>query len=238
MINGGQGTGVDVGLWDEGLQPLFSGSAHERVSEVLLDLQRQVPYAASLLTMRRHTHGPDRPIRSYRMTLEQVRDRLGYFIPHSPEIRLVLDAPRELLDWTREPEFQETVIAREHPLTAGFTQGVSFALVHGIRVVGTWHVNFTRKTVFSRRVIQALDAARSDLEEEVAAFVVAGDVGLTRREMDVLNLMGEGLTNAEIGVALHVSRNTVTTHVEHVLHKLHAANRVQAVRAALALALI
>lgn len=217
----------------------FSPSrVHRRVSEVLLDLQRQVPYAASLLTIRRHPNGPDQPFRVYRMTPEHVRDGLAEFIPKSPEFRLVLEQPHDLLDWTRVPWFTGTAIAREHLIAAGFTQGVSFALVHGTRVVGTFHLNFTHKTVFDDAELQALDTARRALEREVAAFVVAGDLGLSRRELDVLRLMAEGSTNAEIGVALHISRNTISTHVERVLRKLQASNRVQAVRTALGLALV
>lgn len=223
---------------DQGPEQFFSTYAHRRVSEALLDLQQKVPFAASLLTMRRRADGPDRPLHTYRMTAEHVQDGLTNFIPHSPEFQLVLDEPRELLDWTRVPTFRETAIAKEHLLAAGFTQGVSFALVNELRVVGTFHLNVTHTSVFSDAELQALDAARGALEREVTAFVLAGDVGLTARELDVLNLVADGCTNAEIGIALHISRNTVMTHVEHILHKLHASNRIQAVRTALALALV
>ena len=47
------------------------------------------------------------------------------------------------------------------------------------------------------------------------------------RELEVLRLIGEGLTNAEIADALAVSVSTVKTHVRHLLAKLHVANRVQ-----------
>jgi DNA-binding CsgD family transcriptional regulator len=191
-----------------------------------------------LLTIRRHPKGPERSIRNYRMAPGHVRAAIEEFFPRSPDFRRVLDAPEDLFDWTRGSNFRESAIAKEHLLIAGFTQGVSFALMHAERVVGTFNLNFTGKAVFSDLELQALDAARYALQREVAAFVIAGDVGLTRREMDVLRQMATGASNAEISAALRVSRNTVTTHVERVLHKLKASNRLQAVHKAVSLALV
>ncbi len=60
------------------------------------------------------------------------------------------------------------------------------------------------------------------------------DVGpLTHRELEVLTLAGEGLSNGEIGAALVITSRTVATHVEHILDKLHAPNRAAAAAYAL-----
>ncbi|MEV4135151.1 response regulator transcription factor [Dactylosporangium sp. NPDC049742] len=53
--------------------------------------------------------------------------------------------------------------------------------------------------------------------------------GLTDRERQVLALVAEGLTNAEIGLRLHVTAGTAKTHVARLLHKLDARDRIQLV---------
>lgn len=56
--------------------------------------------------------------------------------------------------------------------------------------------------------------------------------GLTKRQMDVLELMAEDLTNAEIGHRLHISAKTAEHHVSAILAKLNVSSRDTAVAAA------
>jgi two-component system, NarL family, response regulator LiaR len=51
---------------------------------------------------------------------------------------------------------------------------------------------------------------------------------LTAREVQVLRLLAEGLSNEEIAGQLGISEVTVRTHISHLLAKLHLANRVRA----------
>jgi len=56
------------------------------------------------------------------------------------------------------------------------------------------------------------------------------DLALTRRESEVLELLGRGLSNKEIGNELCLSVATVKHHVHHVLEKLQLQSRAQAMR--------
>ena len=56
---------------------------------------------------------------------------------------------------------------------------------------------------------------------------------LTEREVEVLQLVGQGISNQEIAERLVISEATVRTHIGNILLKLHLANRVQAVLYAL-----
>jgi NarL family two-component system response regulator LiaR len=61
---------------------------------------------------------------------------------------------------------------------------------------------------------------------------------LTPRERDVLALLAEGKTNAEIAERLTISRSTTAAHVSSILSKLDASNRAEAVALALRFKLV
>ena len=56
------------------------------------------------------------------------------------------------------------------------------------------------------------------------------DLGITRRELEILELIAQGLSNREIAEKLYVSENTVKTHSSRVFDKLGAKRRTQAVQ--------
>ena len=64
------------------------------------------------------------------------------------------------------------------------------------------------------------------------------EFGLTPRELEILGLMAEGLSNREIATKLFVSENTVKTHSRRIFEKLGAKRRTQAVQIGQAAGLI
>jgi DNA-binding NarL/FixJ family response regulator len=89
-----------------------------------------------------------------------------------------------------------------------------------------------------RAAVEAVARGEAALDPAVQHHVVAAlsapvesslPDGLTPREAEVLALIAEGLTNAEIAERLVVSAATVKTHVNHIFAKTGARDRAQAV---------
>lgn len=79
------------------------------------------------------------------------------------------------------------------------------------------------------------------MNEEVSQTLRKSDSGtivLTRREKEVLDLIAEGMTNAEIASKLFVSVTTVDTHRKNLLAKFDARNIASLIRTAARLQLI
>ncbi|HZW44369.1 MAG TPA: response regulator transcription factor, partial [Dermatophilaceae bacterium] len=74
-----------------------------------------------------------------------------------------------------------------------------------------------------RRVLRDLDADPAPHAERAPL-----PNGLTEREVDVLRLVADGLSNREIGERLFISANTSANHVRSILIKTAAPNRTKA----------
>lgn len=67
---------------------------------------------------------------------------------------------------------------------------------------------------------------------------VMNELGISKRELEVLQLMADGLSNQEIAEKLFVSLNTIKTHTSKLFEKLEVKRRTQAVEKAKRLSLI
>jgi DNA-binding NarL/FixJ family response regulator len=90
-------------------------------------------------------------------------------------------------------------------------------LLDAIRRTATGESPFSPRVL--RRLVRTAVGAHTSAPEELT--------GLTDRERDVLALVGDGLSNAEIGARLHVAVSTVKTHVTSLMTKTGADNRVR-----------
>ena len=77
-----------------------------------------------------------------------------------------------------------------------------------------------------------LEAALTDFGRRARFGGGQGEGGLTARELEVLHLVAEGLTNREIAERLFIAQKTVSVHVSNILGKLEVSTRTQAAAAA------
>ena len=86
-------------------------------------------------------------------------------------------------------------------------------------------VDFTRPSPTPEQASPAhQESRRLDRAAQTGALSL-----LTRREIEVLDMIASGATNVAIGEALFITEVTVKSHVQHILRKLRAANRAEAV---------
>ena len=101
--------------------------------------------------------------------------------------------------------------------------------------VGIWlGLTLTRPRHESVATGVAVASVQSLVTDEARAL----ELGLTRRELDILREIAAGKSTREIADALFVSENTVKTHASRVFSKLNVRRRTQAVHVAKQLGLI
>lgn len=99
--------------------------------------------------------------------------------------------------------------------------------------VGIWlGQKLTRERVVTREVPVRVEVPVVRTEPFVRDPARAEALGITPRELDILDAMVAGLSNREIAERLFVSENTVKTHAARLFAKLSAKRRTQAVQLA------
>ena len=143
-----------------------------------------------------------------------------------------LDATRSIL--VRQPEVQIiflTVHDNDERLIAAVRAGAKGYLLKNLSV---------SKLLASLRALERGEAAisRTMMARIMEEFSQNGPVtnttpsplvGLTSREIEVLQELTDGITNQEIAVRLFISENTVKNHIHNILEKLGLANRREAI---------
>jgi len=121
-----------------------------------------------------------------------------------------------LLKWT---EYRFLVVEHSLEIYGGLT-AVTFA------VLGIWlglKLTKTKETIVVKEVpVPAGPFVPNQKKRE--------DLSITPRELEILELIAQGMSNREIAEKLYVSENTVKTHSSRVFDKLGARRRTQAVQ--------
>jgi DNA-binding CsgD family transcriptional regulator len=122
-----------------------------------------------------------------------------------------------MLKWS---EYQFLVIEHSLEIYGGLV-AIIFAglgIWLGLRLTGARHKVVVREVQVAAGEPFVADEKRRD------------DLGITRREIEILALVAQGMSNREIAGKLFVSENTVKTHCSRAFDKLGARRRTQAVQ--------
>jgi len=115
-------------------------------------------------------------------------------------------------------------------LVAGDSTFASFYSIHIIRAVDTRKrlEMLVRDFVVNETHLPPTEATALISSTRAAAR----ETELTRRELEILRLLAKGTTTARIASALHISRTTVSNHIQHIHRKLNTHSQLEAVRRA------
>ena len=85
------------------------------------------------------------------------------------------------------------------------------------------------------RAIREVSSGNRFIPEEIASKLAAyiGEIELTARESEILQLIAKGSSNKKIAESLFITEGTVKTHINHILKKLSAKSRTEAVKVAI-----
>ncbi|WP_420879997.1 response regulator transcription factor [Rhodococcus sp. (in: high G+C Gram-positive bacteria)] len=192
----------------------------------------ELGYVAAAITYRRRGDRAHRVLANGGYTVPVAQYLAHEFVEDTRTFDHIRVASGRPVCWDDVPDFERTPAAANVLRPSGFREGSSVALgLERGQVTSVLHVSFTSPRVDStaRAGIEALArqcrgivADQSDRE----SFRLSG------REYQVLGLVAQGASNAEIAAELSISRRTVATHLENIFAKTGSRSRVRvAVRA-------
>lgn len=127
---------------------------------------------------------------------------------HFPDVRVVILTTFKDVDYIKEAlkNGAEGYILKSQPADS---------IIESIRIVAKGNI------VLEKEVAQSISSLFQEEQKEKV------DYDLTQRELDILQLVGDGLSNKEISAKLYLSEGTVRNYVTTLLEKFHLRDRTQ-----------
>jgi len=97
-------------------------------------------------------------------------------------------------------------------------------------LIDTIHSVHRGESFCSPQITASLFSRIAELASESMPKIPPGSIKLTSRELEIINLIAEGLPNKEIAQRLFIETQTVKNHVHNILDKLQLHNRFEAVQ--------
>lgn len=97
------------------------------------------------------------------------------------------------------------------------------------RALAMGAVAWVSMSIRSRELVDAVEIVAAGRQLPEAEESLGADVELTQREVEIVALIAQGLSNADIATQLYLSENTLKSHVRSSYRKIGAASRSQAV---------
>jgi two-component system response regulator DegU len=152
-------------------------------------------------------------------------------MPKADVVQTLLDVKErnpatKVLILTAFSEDENVLNAAKSGATGYVLKGVDFpTLLQAIKAVhngGTWIDKETPLWAVFEEIVESQSA------EFRPGFTNGAIKDLTKRELEILRLVAEGLTNEEIGKKIFISEKTVKTHLTNIFDKLKVNNRFKA----------
>jgi DNA-binding NarL/FixJ family response regulator len=171
-------------------------------------------------------------------TLPFTCDLIGQIAACAPEVLLLDSIPRDLFDRGMVRD-----LCRMLPSVKVIVTGMESNKADFLRAVSEGVAGYLLKDASAGEVSAAVRAVLKgeavcppglcmalfkNLRNQVAARTESGH-RLTRRERELIGMIGQGLTNKEIASQLNLSEQTVKNHVHRMLRKVGASDRLSAV---------
>lgn len=158
---------------------------------------------------------------------------IGYFVKNDADVVLLdinlpdqngMEVCKQLL--RRKPDLKVIALTNQEQIS----------YLHGMKEAGA--KGYLLKNASLEKIEKALHAVLSGSESWLGSknikdnFSNQTELLVTRRELEVLKLMAQGLTNQEIADNLFVSASTIDSHRKNLISKLHVKNTAALVRVA------